>query len=270
MPSNDPEKPLVYLVLGPTGSGRRALVADLIDGGLAENEQAAIILAPGDTMPPENNLENRLTVSNWSWAEEAHLGGVGAGAEASPGIIAAEVPENVQVIFFVSNGVADPIDQIEAFKIWVAAQGLELGRVITVVDCKLAEANPPLLAWFDGLIHFSDVVLLNHREGVSNKWMSDFELRYKKLAYPCLFEFVRHNKVHNPALILDEQALRVSHIFEEEIEWLVDDEEDMDEDDIPDGEEEVELTAEIDPYFERLNGGRRVKELPDIRKYLIA
>jgi hypothetical protein len=24
----------------------------------------------------------------------------------------------------------------------------------------------------------------------------------------------------------------------------------------------------VDPYFERLNGGRRVKEIPDIRKVL--
>jgi G3E family GTPase len=205
-------------------------------------------------------------VSNWTWAEAPHLGSLGV--EASPGIIGAEVPENVQVIFFVTNGLTDPIDQIEAFKTWVAAQGLELGRVITVVDCKLAADHPPLLAWFDGLIHFSDVVLLNHREGVSNKWMSDFELRYKKLAYPALFEFVRNNKVHNPALILDEVALRVSHVFEDEVEWLVDDEEDMDEEDIPDGEAEVEVAAEVDPYFERLNGGRRVKELPDIRKYV--
>ena len=29
------EKPLVYLILGAAGSGRREIVADLIDGGLA-------------------------------------------------------------------------------------------------------------------------------------------------------------------------------------------------------------------------------------------
>jgi len=268
MTNSEPETPLVYLILGPARAGRRAIIADLIEGGLADGETAAVLLAAGDEWPDDlaQPLADRATLGHWSWAEAPRLGSLGV--EASPGIIAAEVPAGTDVIFFVSNGRADPIDQIEAFKIWVAAQGFTLGRVITVVDCKLAESHPPLLAWFDGLIHFSDVVLLNNRDGVPNKWMSDFQERYRKLAYPALFEFVRQNRVHNPALILDEQALRVSHIFEEEVEWLVDDEEDMDEDDIPEGEAEVEVSAEVDPYFERLNGGRRVKELPDIQKYL--
>ena len=37
------------------------------------------------------------------------------------------------------------------------------------------EARPAaLLAWYDACVHFSDVVLLQRREGVANKWVSDF------------------------------------------------------------------------------------------------
>jgi hypothetical protein len=34
------------------------------------------------------------------------------------------------------------------------------------------------------------------------------------------------------------------------------------------GDEEVEAHAEVDPYIERRPGGRRVKEIPDVAKYL--
>jgi len=37
------EKPLVYLILGAAGSGRRAVVADLIIDGLPEEERAFVI-----------------------------------------------------------------------------------------------------------------------------------------------------------------------------------------------------------------------------------
>ena len=45
------EKPLVYLILGAAGSGRREIVADLIDGGLAAGsagQQSALALLPAD------------------------------------------------------------------------------------------------------------------------------------------------------------------------------------------------------------------------------
>jgi hypothetical protein len=245
--------PLVYLILGPAHSGRRSLTADLIEGGLAEGEKAAVILPESEPpSDPDARLAELAAVSRWRWADQ--------------GILAAEAPSSVSHIFFVTSGLTDPIDQIESFKIWLSAQSLELARVICVVDCRLCEAHPQLLQWFDGCIHFSDAVLLNHREGVANKWMSDFQTRYKSEHFPCHFELVRDDKVKNPALILEPRALRISHVFDDEIDWTVVGEEEEGEEAA--GEQEVEVAPEEDPYFARLNGGRRVKELPDIRKYL--
>jgi len=253
----DPEKPLVYLILGSPGSGRREVLADLLDGGLAEDDRAVVLL-PAAERPEEADL--RLgAVSRWQWQD---------------GHIVALAPDGATRIFFVVEGRRDPVDQIEAFKLWFPGQGLELGRVIFVVDCTLAAAHPALHLWFDACIHFSDVVLLNRRDGVPNKWLSDFQARYKDQCLPCLFEFVKKGRVHNPRLLLEPQALRISHVFDAEPDWVVLNEEgeeieaDAEDEDGAVGEEEVELVAKEDPYFVRFNGGRREKELPNLGKYL--
>ncbi|MCX6953639.1 MAG: hypothetical protein NTV51_15925 [Verrucomicrobia bacterium] len=40
-----PEKPLVYLILGAAGSGRRAVLADLLEDGLVAGDRPAVMLA---------------------------------------------------------------------------------------------------------------------------------------------------------------------------------------------------------------------------------
>ena len=42
------EKPLVYLILGAAGSGRREVVADLIEGGLGAGGRALVLLSDGE------------------------------------------------------------------------------------------------------------------------------------------------------------------------------------------------------------------------------
>jgi len=60
----------------------------------------------------------------------------------------------------------------------LAQHGAELGRIFCVVNCQFAAAHPDALPWFDACVHFSDVVLLSGREGIPNKWVSDFQKRY--------------------------------------------------------------------------------------------
>jgi hypothetical protein len=59
-------------------------------------------------------------------------------------------------------------------------------------------------------------------------------------------------------------------VFDEEQDWIFTNAEgdEVEEDEETEGDEEVEAKPEEDPYFERLNGGRRVKELPDIAAFL--
>jgi hypothetical protein len=248
------EKPLVYLILGASGSGRREVLRDLIEGGLQETDRVAV-LGSEDERPAEADAK-LPAVARWAWRDDMIVGTLPAGATR---------------VFFVTDGRVNPVEQIEVFKAWVEAQGGDLARVITVVNCQLAEKNPPLLAWYEACVHFSDVVLLNRREGVENKWLSHFIAHFKDKFYPCLFEMVKAGRVKNPALVLDPQARRMTHVFEEEQAWIFTDAEgeEIDEQEESDDENEVEAKQEEDPYFERLNGGRRVKQLPDIKKFLV-
>lgn len=250
------EKPLVYLILGASGSGRREVVVDLIEGGLGEGDRPAAMVAEREAA---DEFEAKLPrLSRWAWQDEMIVG---------------TLPPDASHVFFFADGQANPVDQVEVFKAWIEAQGGELARVICVVNCQLAERHPPLLAWYEACVHFSDVVLLNRREGVENKWVSDFLTHFKKLYYPCLFEMVKDGRVKNPALLLEPQARRMTHVFDEEPNWVftnaegdeIDEQEETDDED-----EEIEAKPEEDPYFERRNGGRRVKEIPNIAKILAA
>ena len=248
------EKPLVYLILGSAGAGRRDVLRDLMADGLDETDRAALMWPAGEGADAREADPRLPNVSPWQWQD---------------GVISGSLPADATHVFFVTDGTRNPVDQIEVFRPWLEAQGGELARVICIVDSQLAEKNPPLLAWFEACVHFADVVLLNKREGVENKWVSDFLGHFKKLYYPCVFELVKAGHVQNPALILEPQARRMSHVFDEEQDWVFTnaegeeiDEQDETEDD------EIEAKPEEDPYFARRNGGRRVKEIPDIAAFL--
>ena len=249
------EKPLVYLILGAPGSGRREVLADLIGDGLEPEDRPAVLLPAAE---PEVAADAALPgVSRWTWIDE--------------GGIAATLPEGATHVFFVVEGRRNPVDQVEAFKAWLEAQGGQIGRAICVVNMTLAAAHPALLAWYEACVHFSDVVLVNRREGVENKAISDFLGHFKKLYYPCHFELLKQNQVKNPALVLEPQARRMTHVFEDEPDWIftnAEGEEIDEQEETEDGEDEIEARPEEDPYFERRNGGRRVKEIPDIAQYL--
>lgn len=248
-------KTLVYLILGAPGSGRREVLADLIETGLDESDRPAVLLEAGEAADPADARLPRLT--RWTW-------------QAEDGFIAGALPEGAGPVFFVTAGRVNPVDQIEAFRAWLEAQGGELARVLCVVHCALAEKNPGLLAWYDACVHFSDVVMLQRREGVANKWVSDYLKHYQDQFMPCLFEMVKAGRVRNPGLVLDPQARRLSHVFDGEDSWVFRDADgqEIDEQDEVDDEDEVEATPEEEPYFVRDAAGRRQKRIPDIAKFL--
>ncbi len=236
---------MVYLVLGAAGSGRREVLVDLIGDGLREGDRPAVLISDQEQAD----------------AFDARLAGVGRWRQLPENGIDAEFPQEATHVFIVTDGRRNPVDQIEAFKAWLAERSAEVARVFCVVDCKLAEKHTKLLAWFEACIYFSDVVLLNHRDGIPNKWVGDFRARFEDKFYPCLFEYVKDGRVKNPALVLAPVARRMSHVFDEQ-EWVVADEDEDEEDD------EVEMKPEEDPYLERRAGGRRVHEIPHIEDFL--
>jgi hypothetical protein len=238
---------------------------------LPEGARPAVLLSTAEPADPRDAQLPAL--ARWTWRE---------------GVIDAALAPDATHVFFVTDGRQNPVDQLEALQKWVPAVQAEVGRVITVVNCRLAEQHPALIAWYEACIHFSDVALLSQREGVANKWMSEFQLRFKDLCYPCLFEIVKAGRVKNPPLVLEPQARRMSHVFDID-EWTGLDLEGVefgteDEDGVEVVEDEPEKKAgkgkdaaededddwkpQIDPYFQLRLGGRREKEIPDIAKYL--
>ena len=178
-----------------------------------------------------------------------------------------ELPADAAV-FFLADSHASPIDQLEALKPWLLQQGAELARVFCMVDCQLAEKHPVLKQWFAACIHFADVVFLTRREGVANKWLSDFIGLFKGEYFPCHFIQVKtKGDLANPALLLDPTPRRVTQYFDEgetsyEIEGLETD------DEVDEADEEDENLLPEEPYFKRDRSGRREKELPDIRTFI--
>jgi hypothetical protein len=242
------DRPQVYLILGAAGSGRREVVADLVEGGLGAGDRALVLLSDAERAAES---DARLGApARWRWTGDR-----------------IESPDltGFTHVFFLADGRRNPVDQVEAFQAWLPTSGGELARILCVVHCGLVAQHKELRVWVDACVHFSDVALLNRREGLANKWMSDFQAHFAAQFLPCLFEMVKAGRVKNPALILEPQARRMSHVFDEELDWEVIGPEDEDE---AEGEEEVEVKPEEDPYLERLAGGRRVKEIPDVAKYL--
>jgi len=240
-------KSLIYIILGAAGSGRREAVADLIAGGLGEGERALVLLSAEEAA---DECDARLgPAQKWRWDE---------------GRIEAPAFDGATHVFWVADGRRNPVDQIEAVQTWLPVSGGELARIVCVIHCGLAARHHELLVWYDACVHFSDVVLLNRREGVENKWMSEFQERYASQFLPCLFEVVKHGRVKNPAAVLDPQTRRMSHVFDEELNWEITGTPEED----AEGDEEVEAHLEVDPYLDRLPSGRRAKEIPDVTKYL--
>lgn len=246
-------KPLVYIILGAAGAGRREIVADLIESGLDAEQKPAVWLSAGEVAD----------------AADARLGEIVRWTLGEDGQIVADWPTGATVGFFITDGRSlNPIDQLEALKPWIVAQGAEVARVLTVVHCQLASQDDRLLVWYDACGHFSDMLLLNRRDGVENKWMSDLRTRIQKQFMPCLIEVVKKGRVHNPALVLDTLPRRMSHWFDEEPHWAAFPGVDADtviEDEAGDDPDEA-LEAE-DPYFARHPSGRRIKEIPDIGEW---
>jgi hypothetical protein len=242
----------IYFIIGTPGSGRRAIVRDLVENGLAPEDKALVLLAEAEAADPADAKIAQLAnaeVRRWQWTE--------------PVLPPVDLPPGATV-FFIADSRVSPIDQLEALKPWLEEHGAELARIFCVVDCTLAEKHPVLRQWFDACIHFADVVFLTRREGLANKWLSDFIKHYTGERFPCHFVQVKtKGDLATPLVWLDPTARRVTQYFDEgetyEIEGLE-----------TDDEEEEEDTGLLppEPYFVRLTSGRRDKEVPDIRDFL--
>lgn len=243
------DKSLVYFVIGTPGSGRRAIVRDLIENGLVADAPAVVLLAESEAPDPADDRLSALKnteIRRWQWTP--------------PELPTQEISEDA-TLFFLADSHTSPIDQLEALKPWLEQQGRKLARILCVVDCALAEKQPVLRQWFDACIHFADVVFLTRREGIANKWLSDFIKHFTNQHFPCHFVPVKaKGDLATPLVWLDPTARRVSQCFDGDETYAI---EGLETDD-----EEATGLMPADPYFVRQRSGRRDKEVPDLRDYL--
>lgn len=240
------DEPLVYIVFGINDSERRAVIYDLIDGGVEAGQQVLYFRPKGEAPSPfDEQLEAKENVNVVEWTL--------TDAKVAHGQITA-APEK---IIFLAPGDSDPADICEAVKNWSSHNACQIARLLTVVHCSFLMAKPEAQPWFDACIHFSDIVLLARREEVDNKWLKTFEERYTKKHFPCHFSLVKKGRVQNPPQILYPEARRFSLYFDE----LIPIEEDEFEDQRP--EDQVP-----DQYMLRLENGQRAKPIPSITKWL--
>ncbi len=249
----------VYLLLGIPESGRREVLRDLITSGFPSGTPLAVLLpASEDPLPLDQDLQN--------------LPGVLLTRGDQPPPEQDDAFASCEALFALIPGHDNPVDHMEEWKDWLypRRRSFELGRILTLLHCALLQQNPGARLWYDACIHFSDAVLLNHRQEAGNKWVSDFQREQKKRHPPYLIEMVKKGAVANPARILEPQPRRLSQAFDF---WAFESEElpgDLDIEiggDPPPSEEEEDPIPE-DPYFARMPGGRRLKKIPDIRRFL--
>ena len=241
------QAPLVYLIYGIPNSGRRDVLFDLIDGGLEGKEQVLYFRPEGEVASPfDEQIEALDTVSIVDWKL----------SDAT--VIHGQIDAAPEKIIFLAPGNCDPADAAEAIKTWTDLNSCQIARIITVVHCAFLSENSTAKAWFDACVHFSDVVLLNRREGVNNKWVKDFEVGYRKQFSPARFLFVKKGRVANPLEVLEPEARRLSLYFDE----LIPIEDDEFEDD------EQPQDTKPDKYIERRESGQRAYPVPDIKQQL--
>ena len=221
----------LYVFLGAEGSERFALLANLLETGsrilvhVDELEFAKSKGVPEESLVPWKWIDDRIAIG----------GDITLGSE----------------LFFIAHGRQSPVDSVEGLRDWILGKPVELARILTVLHCSRLYNNEKLRGWYDACIHFSDAVLLGCREDVPSRWVDDLIESHRKANFPCLFRYVKKNRIEKAAEVLLPEARRISLAFE--------DSEDL-------WDEEGNPISEI--YFQRDEAGRRIKWVPDICDFL--
>lgn len=188
------ERSPVFVVLAGPHPGRWALFDHLLRAERLPGEEVRVWAV--DDERPEEVGHPAVVPAEWRVEE----------AEATPA-------ETLQILLYA--GRAFPAALLEELAGRSALGTLEVGRVTTLVHGPACRDSREADRWYEAAIHFSDLVLLDPRgTGVSEKWVRDFEERFRKQRFPCLFDRVKKDRPRHPAWLLDVQARRLSQAFE--------------------------------------------------------
>ena len=122
--------PEVYLILGARGSGRCEIIRDLIEATPDELNTSAYL----HEEEIGSAVLDDLNVHKASWAS-------------LDAILNCSFDQSAERIFFVSSGILNPVDQIEAFHTCLKRNDVSLTRIIAVVHGSLAKKHAELETW---------------------------------------------------------------------------------------------------------------------------
>lgn len=241
----------VFCIVGIRGSGRRAIVSNLLEVLPGDDKPAALIVAAAEL---EAFAKDFQSLSVLPWQLDHH----------EPRPLEFTCPEGTKTLFICSDGADSPVHLMEALSLWCREHNFPNLIISTVVHCTLCATHHPIHSWYQAAIHFSDFVMLNQREGVDNKWLADFQKPFQRQFYPCIFEPVRNGRIRNPAVILSSPPRRMSQAFEETAVEIPIDE------DIEVGEEEEDIEDSPVPelHFERLLNKNYRRPVPNLEALL--
>ncbi|KAF0096330.1 MAG: hypothetical protein E1N59_297 [Puniceicoccaceae bacterium 5H] len=191
-------KPL-YVILGSNEADRATLLDFLLRSGWEPTEKVTVWSEPESLEALEHAL-----------AEQADTVALSRGELGLP----AATPS--QAAFLLPPLADDPRDWLETIREWEVEHDLELAKIITVMDLLALHDHPQLRQWYDACLHFSDVLLLSHRDRVEKKWVSDLERDLQRRAYPFLVATLKKKgSVEHPQELLFPEARRLSQYFDE-------------------------------------------------------
>ncbi|MBC2604179.1 hypothetical protein [Puniceicoccus vermicola] len=245
------ESPLwLNLLLSGPNPDRWKLVRETVSHALPKDEGLTIFVSADELEEArEAFATDRYTVAEWT---------------ISDGAMEFSEPLSEEEGNLLIYGRPDfPDDLMDALISGFRAEHFEMGRIVTHVHCGWCEKTEEAKAWFEGCIHFSDLVLLDARHEVEDAWVRDFQEKYRKLRYPCHFDLVRKNLPKHPQWFFDSQPRRLSLVFDpDDLSGLGGEEYEI-EGDPPDEEDDPEAAG--DPYLRRNAAGereRKVRPLP--------
>jgi hypothetical protein len=249
----------LYLVLGCLSPQRDHVLLQLVE--YLQHEGDSVTLCHENAHPVtmgedlERCMGKGLKLDNWS------LSPAGASFQKAP-----PVPCNTDVLLWSGPGTTRLADAIEAVATWLPESGCTLERVITWVDAARYHRQRQAQHWYHCCFHFSDLVLMDEFRELPASWLKEFRDYFHQECLPCIIENTRKGRVQHPNLVLDNQILRISQVFEpdesglEGIEVVV--EEDDEEEEPGDAEDWESIPKER--YFERSLDGKHSNPVPDL------
>ena len=246
----------LFIILGTANPQRFEVVWQMVDYLIFHGEKVEVCHHLDET-PPESPALNRLTskgdsfkLTNWHLKED------------SCDFAQPPVPKDNVTTLFIGHGRDFLVDTIETLTYWLPRSGFNLQRITTWVDCQQVSATLNAKKWYECCFHFSDLVILDEFKELPLSWLKEFKEFFKKECYPCIIENTRKGRLHDMFLVMDNQIRRIAQVFEKPDDLYDDFGDDEDEED--EEESAVDLSSpENEPYFERLNDGRRSKLVPD-------